>query len=485
LRRELDELKAIREEAERGVRTRAENETFIRQQTLTNETARLERLQNAFKAFSELTPFNNSGGIRNEFRTGDRFDPAKFAAAQDALIRNIRANAGGSADQRFQLEIEITRHRIALQREAAASERRDIIETTQARITAQQEEITRKIQAERDARRVIEENQRQSRGSLGDTGARFDAFRNATAQGLRPRVGGIVFDVLPEAAQRGLDELDKRITAYKRLVAQLDTNAELIDGRRVFREQDIEAVQRAAQAVQRQQSTLNELNGGRVPTVGGATPDEAFETVRREIDRLLNDTARFGFSLNRQQGLEIDLLKLVNGPLRQLRQAFPELATAADAAFNTVRQQTNQTITQSIQPLIDKVKELQEELRRLNAGAGPRAALDVVGNEAYAATGGLVGAFPGQPRGADRYPIWAAKDEFIVNAQSSKMFRPMLEAINSRRTPRYMAQGGVVGDTTVGDVSITVNGSQSPTETGRAVWSKLQRELRRGNLNVK
>ena len=94
----------------------------------------------------------------------------------------------------------------------------------------------------------------------------------------------------------------------------------------------------------------------------------------------------------------------------------------------------------------------------------------------YMAGGGFV------PRGMDTIPVMARPGESIINPDSTRKFFSQIQAINSGKQPIFRSQGG--GVTNVGDISINVNGSGSPEQTGRVVLRKVRRELRRGTSRL-
>lgn len=89
----------------------------------------------------------------------------------------------------------------------------------------------------------------------------------------------------------------------------------------------------------------------------------------------------------------------------------------------------------------------------------------------------------GQARGTDTVPAMLSPGEFVVNRRSSQQFYSDLRAINAGQTPAYRSEGGSV--TNVGDISISVNESTSPRQTGREVLNLLNREFRRGTSKVR
>lgn len=94
----------------------------------------------------------------------------------------------------------------------------------------------------------------------------------------------------------------------------------------------------------------------------------------------------------------------------------------------------------------------------------------------YMAGGGFM------PRGMDTIPVMARAGETIINPDSSRKFFSQLQAINAGKNPIFRSEGGSV--TNVGDISISVNGSGSPEQTGRVVLRKVRRELRRGTSRL-
>jgi hypothetical protein len=73
-----------------------------------------------------------------------------------------------------------------------------------------------------------------------------------------------------------------------------------------------------------------------------------------------------------------------------------------------------------------------------------------------------------------------SRDEFVVNARSSRRFFSQLQSINAGQAPVMRNQGGVVNHVTIGDVN--VQGGSTPSKTGRAIAFELRRELRRGSI---
>ena len=88
-------------------------------------------------------------------------------------------------------------------------------------------------------------------------------------------------------------------------------------------------------------------------------------------------------------------------------------------------------------------------------------------------TGGLA-------RGVDTVPAVLAPGESVINSRSTSKFFSQLQAMNAGQTPVFRAQTG--GNTTVGDINVSVRGGESGVKTARAISKELRREIRRGNI---
>ena len=103
-------------------------------------------------------------------------------------------------------------------------------------------------------------------------------------------------------------------------------------------------------------------------------------------------------------------------------------------------------------------------------------------NTVYLASGGFIGNHPGSAKGEDTIPAWLAPGEFVVNADQTAKFLPVLKAINENRQPRYMAKGGYVSN--VGDITVNVNGGSTNERVVRDIGHQLRREIRRGTIRL-
>jgi hypothetical protein len=81
-------------------------------------------------------------------------------------------------------------------------------------------------------------------------------------------------------------------------------------------------------------------------------------------------------------------------------------------------------------------------------------------------------------RGTDRIPAMLTRGEYVVNAESTRQFLPVLRALNAGRFPDSSGGGGF----TMGDMNITVQGGNTADRTIRNVADGIRRGLRTGAI---
>ena len=84
-------------------------------------------------------------------------------------------------------------------------------------------------------------------------------------------------------------------------------------------------------------------------------------------------------------------------------------------------------------------------------------------------------------RGVDTQLAAVSPGERIIDRRNSQRFFPQLAAIGAGRAPVIRSEGDV---TTVGDVSVTVQGGQSSPATARVIGEELRRLIKRGQLKL-
>ena len=106
---------------------------------------------------------------------------------------------------------------------------------------------------------------------------------------------------------------------------------------------------------------------------------------------------------------------------------------------------------------------------------------NMVNPQGYA-EGGLIGNMFSN-FGPDNVMIRARRGEFVMNPESTQKFYATLVRMNRGDAPRGggYANGGTVTNSSIGNMTFNVSGSDSPEQTARAVMKIIRREQRRGN----
>ena len=197
---------------------------------------------------------------------------------------------------------------------------------------------------------------------------------------------------------------------------------------------------------------------------------EAAIELRRAGD-LSSDTAYVNFQNLRRALLEYNviyknyqvLLKTFNEQIRPINQEIINLKNI-DSGFNTKAVEDQEKILKLLQAQAAAIRDRS------------RAAIEGIPNVPNRQ------ALGGYRRGNDRRMVVMDPREFIVNAEASRTYRPILEAINSNRVPRFASGGGPV--TNVGDINVRVEGGQSNTQTVREIAQGINREIRLGRIKL-
>lgn len=442
------------------------------------ENEKLDKLQQAMKAYEKLDVFDSNGGVKAEYKDkSGRFDPAKLRADAQRIEDQIRNNYSGTFEERVNLEKLLFERRTSLSKEASAQERADFLKTYEQRLLGEQENYQKQIADIKKVRQEEMDRQKALFTAIGEKPGELAAFGNKVFS-----AGGVKEDDKKAIAES--------INAYSRAVQKLFDDMAMKDGVKLFKPENLEQAKDAYdRAIKKIMDTRDKAGKGADLTLQDAngrdvTPGFAREAFNQQVQELMSSWMKIQDGLTKEKvgGKLFD--ELVGKPIEQLKAQFPELANTAKDATVQMGQSFRDLANGGVEDLRKKLAEIQKLLQmgggKINAELGGNN-----GEAGFMATGGIVGAFPGQPRGADRYPIWAAKGEYIVNARSTAIFKPMLEAINNARTPKYMATGGIIGaNTTIGDINVTVNGASTNNDTGRAIANRLERELRRRNINL-
>lgn len=198
--------------------------------------------------------------------------------------------------------------------------------------------------------------------------------------------------------------------------------------------------------------------------------------------KLLND------ELKTLQNLKMPTLKLAEEePLEELREKFIQDEAAIknlDKMLKSVYDELNIGQEKAIKNediLIDKmsktVEVVNEMVKAFDNLVKVRGSVNIdLMNPVPKAQGGLIG------YGRDNIPALLSAGEYVVNSASTRKFYSQLVAMNSG-LPRF-ASGGLVGNTTVGDINVNLRSSGSEHVDVVRIGQLLRREIKKGTVTL-
>ena len=72
--------------------------------------------------------------------------------------------------------------------------------------------------------------------------------------------------------------------------------------------------------------------------------------------------------------------------------------------------------------------------------------------------------------------------EFVMRRSATRQYFPLLNALNSGFTPSG-ASGGLSSVTTVGDITVNLQGGKPSDTSAREIAQAIRREIRRGTIS--
>lgn len=470
-----------------------------------DESERLKKLVQDFDRYNKINIFDKDGAISKEFKDKNgKFDPTKLDAALSKEEAAIRKDGPTDYNERLRIEMGFLERRKALNKEAKLAQDKDELQTEQQKNLGKEEEFKANLEKIKSQRQKLLSQQQSDQqvlldfpkvsaafvqklatsGVLKEQGEEMKeimaALEKANAASTRATqnqidLGNGVFGYDParleEAKKANKDAVDTIVRIRDKLGAPSAWERGKIFGEPKRNDVDL---------------TITDDQGNQI------TPGTAKSAFDSTVDKLNRKRNELGQNVTDEGKLKERFDKEVKEPLEKLKTLFPELTTSSKEFTEGLRSGIKSQ-DEGLNGLIQKLERVNELMKQqggkvgalMGEGADQAAGLTDTVGEVYAASGGIAGLFPGQPRGLDVYPIWAAKGEMIINARSAAMYKPMLEAIQSRRQPQYMAAGGRVGgDTSVGDITVNVNGGSTDAQTGRNIGRGLERGIRRGTIRL-
>lgn len=485
--RTLDQIETKKAAFEAASIIRQKELIQIKKQEVEIREAELRTVQAAFKAYENIEVLTKEGKVKPEFADKEgRLDKSKVSTELDTIEVAIRKNAGGTYQERIQLEIELSKKRQALFTEASAQERAEFLKTAQTKTLTASEQAIKDLNTLKTEREEKVKQQTALTTSIGEKSNQLALFAQRTTSDNSFKNVGLKQDI-----QKGIDEYNKLVTE-----AFDDADKNKKDGVLIFDPQKIAAIgsayDKVADLIIDARNKIAAANDGRAPNLnlkqGERTISlgESKAAIGQELNELQQNQNALGTNFGKETALKDAFQLTTKAQIDDLTRTVPELAGKADAAAKSINDSFNRI--DAIKELRKQLMDVEDTMKRLNISPdGKKKAMADEGiAPAYAASGGMAGMFPGQPRGIDKYPVWMAAGERVLDRDTSALYAPMLDAMVNRRMPSYMANGGIAGDTQVGDISIsvTVQGGESGSQTGRDLAATLRRELRRNNIRL-
>lgn len=478
LQREMQRITALERAAEEQIRATAAERLRAAEQERVVVAARQTALTDAIKAQEAFRLTNGAGEIKTEFR-GPQGRTA-FNQQFDRLQGNVEDSmrAAGTSPEAFQAALR-----------AMGQQRRDLENQLNRELAViGSAGLETRLNNERDQRNRLQ-------GSLLEDRRRAEEGAAAAQTRLPNSISRLVQDVNSESLTTrngvsipgipGLQNIGGQSPAIRQARVQVEGFANLA-GQAQTDLESARGTDREAAAMQRLRDTVEELGNayreynrlrGRTNLSQSSTgPEQLLESIQ-------NSRGQVGQANNSLRQLDQNVENL-----RREFQGLPEDIQASALNLTTFGNAAGQQAEQ-IRSIVEQVRELNDQINQFNQNVPGAPNINPQGGgggvsaegEGFAA-GGLIGGSFGQ-KGPDDRMSFVRTGEYVMNPDSTKRFYSQLVAMNSGQMPRSFSNGGLNGSSTtnVGDVTINVDGSHSPDETARKVYSALQRQYRRGN----
>jgi len=435
-----------------------------------SEEQRVKALRQAINDLTDFSVLSDKGTLSDKFKDNlGRFDATK-AASEFANIQKRLLDLSKDADQSLAVFNNIKQLEFTIFKQIEDEKLKSQRESEQQRV----------INFTNNNKRLIEEAQKAKNELL-------QIFRDTTPD-KNPAL-----DL--EAQAREFEKLTRRFAANEG-----DPRGTPED--RVKLLKDIQNIQTVIQNVRK------DLAGGPIDPERLKQVDEQYKSIFARLNELSPNIVKgdvlkviegIGFNIDLIIQKNTELNNVVNN-LAQLRDLpaqlnanldpktiklfFDSLSTDATTATAQVSSAFINTVNPSIDSTISKIDILNRKLTDLTqksftvnlnltgnpfgGGGGP-----IIGF----ASGGIVGGKPG----IDKNLAWLTRGEAIIDAERTRQYMPIIQAIQS--APKF-AVGGINNVQNVGDINISVNESRSPKSTAREVANQFRRELRRNTTQL-
>lgn len=497
LERRIQRITAMEQAAEEQFRRMQSDQQARDQDALQKARRQQEEVNRAMNALLNFQVRNNQGNIAQSLL--DPKDPNNERVAQRfqerwaEMIRNLQAAMQGAnlnPLQQSQLMSNLTQQRLALEGQLEREVVNNSIRMRQEQIEQMRQQIQ---QLDADARRFRNEARNTQNEALPavtrQVQAMLDVINRAT-----PTEASTIFQPDQRAILNAVTPAVRRFTE-----AQLALNKAMSDF------EAARGTDREAAAMESLQQRLREVGrayddflrarfGAQAAVTQSTTTGELVTAPRDQLTRLAQDLKRSQEQLataerdlktarERLDGMSAALVQLP-GRYREAAAGLGEFGAAAAANLDNANK-----FADAIGRIADQIQRIRDnplpplQLPQAPPAAAPRGGFDnFISSEDFFAEGGLIGG-RFNSFGPDNRIIAARDGEMVIRPDATRRFYSQLVAMNAGKIPHF-AGGGVVNNSSTGDITINVNGSRNPEQTARAVMAKIKREQRRGNGRI-
>lgn len=450
------------------------------------EKARLIEIQEKISEAAKFSVLDKDGKVQEKYKK----DPKLASTEFQGIIDDINKLAGPEAIRnQFQFFSDIYKQRTAIVKQVQVQIRAEEAKTLEENIIkskeAQTKQVTNAQEAIKGSRENINKELEKLAGALADTGA-------TGTKRVEPgyKFGRQTESERKETAAAALSE-DARKIALAKLEIAKSAQIDFVGDKSVDSAKKLKtALNDLADAIEKYQKRRASNTGELDPRItfagdagSGRSAKDKLDELRGIGKRLLEDTSAGVKGTKDIQDAQVQADKLTDTikKIPDNLKLFMEQSAIAQANVG----KSFAVIVQDIDKAVQKAIELNTVLEALNKnlpavkGRRPVAEdpnLDIPGGF----YGGKVKHMAFGGRGSDDQLAMLDKREYVMNAQATQQFLPMLQAMNG---------GGIRGSTVnnggnIGDIHIHHNGGGTTETQVKEIAKSLRREIRRGTISL-
>ncbi len=431
---------------------RVKAEKFAAEQDLKKETFKTTTTD-LIKFKPEINPTDVFGKDKNDVEA--KVAEAKATALKqfDELATAVEASASKilSPEKLLELTNQLAQRRLAVEKQVDA-------ELTAAKAQALAKQFA-------DQQKALNDLAKEATDKQGEAKATATAQANTLIATFRS-----LQQLMAET------KVDERFLKQAGILDQFNNIKKLIENlsKDTANPQNLTALLSEAEALEKIAKFIASLAAGssNLPDfLKSATGDQS-RKARELVDQIKAsaDSANKALEVVRQAA---ETNEAVRNQINKMAEEFKQFDAAVHGA-DAANTNANISMQQKLQNTIDKVRELKQAYADL---ANQIYTLPGAPVYSFKALGGQMLANGGQARqGLDLVNANLQRGEFVMNRGATSRFYSQLVAMNQNRQPRNFANGGNV--TTVGDVSINVQGGKTEGQSIDNIVRGVQRGIR-------